>query len=310
LWQARANGATSNNRIPKIHDGVGTTIYYHTTMKVKLLSAIFYICATCICLAQETTSLIKWTFDRPFSEAYSSESSFSANKGISAVGSGTWSSSVLSVGGVDETGGFLRVSGWDFGDTPTAYYLFSGITLPDEYDEIEIKLYLFSNSYAPKAYDLEASVDNEVSWNLIDVFTLNTEAETWTPFVATTTALKDAATVSFRIRANSNKSLGNGTISFLGSSGVDNFEVAGKKSAGNDLKEITGNGEKIYANGNGQLVIESVLPLQSIKIYNTAGQIIRQLSNTSFETIRLNQGTYIIETQTGGFKSVKKVIVM
>ena len=276
-------------------------------MKTKSLLTILYVCATSICFAQET-SLIKWTFDRPFENSRLSESSFSANVGIVAIASGTWSSSVVSAGGAENEIGFFSVHGWDFGDTPTAYYLFPDITLPEKYDEIGIKLYLFSDDYGPEAYNLEVSTDNKTSWKLIDIFSINT-AENWTQFVANTTTLKDFTKVSFRIRANSVKSLNNGTLSSFSSSGVDNFEIIGKFST-TDLKEIINNGEKIYTNGKGQLVIESTLPFQSIKIYNIAGQVIRQIFNTSFEIVDLNQGMYIIETQIGESKSVRKISVM
>jgi hypothetical protein len=276
----------------------------------NILSTIIYVCATTICFAQET-SLIKWTFDRPFENSSLSESSISANAGIAAVNSGLWSNVVVSAGGAENGEGYSSVDGWDFSDTPTAYYLFPDITIPEKYDEIIIKLFLFSGQNGlsgPKAYNLEARIDDETSWNLINVFTL-TEAEQWTQFVATTTAIKDATKVSFRIRANSAQSLDGGTISLFSSSGADNFEVIGANRTLNGLAKITSNGEKIYVNDHGQLIIESESPLQNITIYNVAGQIVYQKFNTSHTVINIKQGTYIIETIMGGSKSTQKVFV-
>ncbi|MCL1943013.1 MAG: T9SS type A sorting domain-containing protein [Candidatus Azobacteroides sp.] len=276
----------------------------------NILSTIIYVCATTICFAQET-SLIKWTFDRPFENSSLSESSISANAGIAAVNSGLWSNVVVSAGGAENGEGYSSVDGWDFSDTPTAYYLFPDITIPEKYDEIIIKLFLFSGQNGlsgPKAYNLEARIDDETSWNLINVFTL-TEAEQWTQFVATTTAIKDATKVSFRIRANSAQSLDGGTISLFSSSGADNFEVIGANRTLNGLAKITSNGEKIYVNDHGQLIIESESPLQNITIYNVAGQIVYQKFNTSHTVINIKQGTYIIETIMDGSKSTQKVFV-
>ena len=276
----------------------------------KILLTVIYVCATSICFAQET-NLIKWTFDRPFENSRLSESSFSANAGITAVNSGLWSNTVVSVGGAENGGGYSSVSGWDFSDTPTAYYLFPDVTIPEKYDEIIIKLFLFSGQNGisgPRAYNLEACIDDEPSWNLISVFTL-TEAEQWTQFAATTTALKDAAKVSFRIRANSAQNLDGSTISLFSPSGADNFEVIGASGTSNGLAKLTSNGEKIYVNGSGQLIIESESPLQNITLYNVSGQIVYQKFNTSHAIINIKQGMYIIETIIGGSKSTQKVFV-
>jgi len=275
----------------------------------KLLLTIIYVCAISICFAQET-SLIKWTFDRPFDNSRLSESDFSANAGIKAVGSGLWSSTVVSAGGAENGGGYFSVSGWDFSDTPEAYYLFPDVTISEKYDKIIIKLFLFSGENGisgPKAYNLEARIDDGPSWNLIDVFTL-TKAEQWTQFTATTTALKDAVKVSFRIRANSVQNLDGSTITILSPSGADNFEVLGAKGT-NGLAKLTSNGEKIYVNNNGQLIIESESPLQNITIYNVSGQIVFRKLNTSHAIINLKKGMYIIETTTGESKSTQKVLI-
>jgi len=275
----------------------------------KILLTVIYVCAISICFAQET-SLIKWTFDRPFTNSRLSESGFSANVGITAVASGLWSSTVVSAGGAENGGGYFSVSGWDFSDTPTAYYLFPDVTIPEKYDKIIIKLFLFSGENGisgPKAYNLEARIDNGPSWNLIDVFTL-TKAEQWTQFTATTTALKDAAKVSFRIRSNSAQNLDGSTISTFSPSGADNFEVIGAKGT-NGLAKLTSNGEKIYVNSNGQLIIESESLLQNITIYNVSGQIVCQKFNTSHAIINIKKGMYIIETIIGKSKSTQKVLI-
>ena len=126
--------------------------------------------------------------------------------------------------------------------------------------------------------------------------------------------LKNIEGQSYNLSIGIKKIAGNSTVILVifqceDSSGADNFQVIGVNGAPSGLAKLTNNGEKIYANGSGQLIIESESPLQNITIYNVSGQIVYQEFNTSHAIINIKQGTYIIETITGESKSVQKVFV-
>ena len=169
------------------------------------------------------TSIVKWNFNRPFELSDISESDIPVNNGISTESASTWMVTTPSVGGADE-GGYQTVSGWDFGDNPESYFLFPDITIPDEYKEISISLYLKSGFGAPKEYNLEISTDKQ-NWTSIAVFTMVAES-IWEKHSAETIVPQSVSVVSFRIRANSEEGMGwMGSLSSMGNGSIDVFEV-------------------------------------------------------------------------------------